>query len=319
MFQAERDWVRAEDLWKSSPGALSASDYDLARSTFEAADATVGVGTAAVDQAVAQVTVMKANVLKAQADHSQALATLHRAETNLGYCTIKSPVDGVVIDRRVNVGQTVVSSLNSPSLFLIAKDLKRLQVWVSVNEADIGHILSGQKVSFTLDAYPGQTFVGEVVPDNPRLNATMTQNVVTYTVVVSTDNSNGLLKPYLTADVAFDVTHHDNVLLVPNATLRWQPSAERLAESGLSPAGFGGKPSAGSDQPGAERTLWVAEGEHLRPVKVREVLSDGTRTEVEGADLTDGMQVVIGEKGVVSESDAADPFSTRIFGNNRPK
>ena len=165
-------------------------------------------GNAAIAQAAAQVTFAKANVAKTRADLSQAQATLQRAQTNLGYCTIKSPVKGVIVDRRINVGQTVVSSLNSPSLFLIAKDLKRLEVWASVNEADIGNIRSGQTVRFTVDAYPGHVFHGVVAEDQPRLNATMNQNIVTYTVVVDTDNSDGKLLPYLTADVEFQVAEH---------------------------------------------------------------------------------------------------------------
>ena len=149
------------------------------------------------------------------------------AQRNLSYCTIKSPVKGVIIDRRVNIGQTVVSSLNAPSLFLIAKDLKRMEVWVSVNEADIGNIHQGQPVSFTVDAYPNEIFHGEV--GKVRLNATMTQNVVTYTVEVITDNSSGKLLPYLTANVLFELSQKENVLLVPNVALRWSPQTKQVA------------------------------------------------------------------------------------------
>ena len=149
-----------------------------------------------------------------------------RSETS-SYCTIKSPVKGVIIDRRVNIGQTVVASLNAPSLFLIAKDLKRMQVWVAVNEADIGKIQPGLPVSFTVDAFPGETFRGEV--GKVRLNASMTQNVITYTVEVITDNSNGRLLPYLTANVQFELSRLSGVLLAPNAALRWTPPAEQVA------------------------------------------------------------------------------------------
>jgi HlyD family secretion protein len=128
---------------------------------------------------------------------TQAEAALRRARRNLDYCTIKSPVKGVIIDRRVNIGQTVVSSLNAPSLFLLAKDLTRMRVWVQVNEIDIGHIHPGQPVTFTVGAYPDQVFRGEV--GKIRLNAGMTQNVVMYVVEVVTDNSSGKLLPYLTA------------------------------------------------------------------------------------------------------------------------
>jgi HlyD family secretion protein len=325
LYQAQRDWSRAQGTWKSSPGAISESDYDLAKSTYEAADATVGVGNAAIEQANALLTNSKAAVAKAEADLSYARANLKRAKTNLGYCTIKSPVEGVIIDRRINVGQTVVSSLNSPSLFLIAKDLKRLQVWASVNEADIGHIHSGQAVRFTVDAYPGQTFEGVVAADQPRLNASMNQNVVTYTVVVSTDNSSGRLIPYLTADLQFEVAHHKNVLLVPNAALRWQPSPERAAAVDLPPTtagkrdrGTAKRAEADTDNssPG-EATVWIDEENIVRPIKVRTVLSDGTRTEVVADELKEGARVVVGEEVVDGGGEASDPFSPKVFGGRK--
>ena len=132
----------------------------------------------------------------------------------------------MIVDRRVNIGQTVVSSLSAPSLFLIAKDLTRIQVWASVNEADIGNIHPGQPVTFTVDAFPGATFQGVV--GKIRLNATMTQNVVTYTVEVNTDNADGKLLPYLTANLKFMVGEHQDVLMVPNAALRFVPRFHRL-------------------------------------------------------------------------------------------
>jgi HlyD family secretion protein len=324
LFQAERDWARAEGLWKSSPGAISESDYDLAKSTFDAADATVGVGTAAIAQANAQLTNSKAAIAKSHADLDNARANLKRVQTNLGYCTIKSPVDGVIIDRRINVGQTVVSSLNSPSLFLLAKDLKRMQVWASVNEADIGQIHSGQPVRFTVDAYPKQTFAGVVAPDQPRLNASMNQNVVTYTVVVTTDNSDGKLLPYLTADLQFEVSRHQNVLSVPNTALRWRPSPERLAASGLpTPLADQEQAAAGNNESEPDGTstgkgmLWIADGDRVRPVNVQTGLGDGTRTEVAASDLSEGALVVVGEDAVSGDEGTTDPFSPKVFGKGR--
>ena len=132
---------------------------------------------------------------------------------------------GVIIDRRVNIGETVVSSLNTPSLFLIAKDLTRMQIWVSVNEADVGRVTSGTPVMFGCDAFPGRHFHGSV--GKVRLNATMTQNVVMYTVEVNTENPDNVLLPYLTANVHFIVNNETNVLLVPNAALRWSPPFAR--------------------------------------------------------------------------------------------
>ncbi|MEX2092632.1 MAG: efflux RND transporter periplasmic adaptor subunit [Pirellulales bacterium] len=317
LFQAERDWKRSEALWTSSRGALSEADYDMARFNYQAAEAALGVGNAAIAQAAAQVIFAKANVAKARADLSQAQATLRRAQTNLGYCTIKSPVQGVIIDRRINVGQTVVSSLNSPSLFLIAKDLKRLEVWASVNEADIGNIRSGQTVRFTVDAYPGHSFHGVVAADQPRLNASMNQNIVTYTVVVDTDNSEGKLLPYLTADVQFQVATHKDVLTVPNTALRWRPSAERLAAEGITDTSADA-PANSDDGQSVEGAVWVLDGNRLRPVKVQEILNDGTRTEVVAAELAAGASVAIGESFESTGSATTNPFSPQMFNNKRP-
>ena len=139
----------------------------------------------------------------------------------------------MVIDRRVTIGQTVQSSFNTPSLFLLARDLKRMKVWASVNEADIGHVHVGQTAKFTVDAYPGETFTGKV--GLVRLNATMTNNVVTYTVEVLTDNPvdknhpNGKLLPYLTANLKFEVDTRKGALTVSNEALRWKPAATQVA------------------------------------------------------------------------------------------
>ncbi len=198
---------------KLGSDALAESSYDAYRAAYETAAANMAVG--------------EATVVQAQATMLQSQAALQRVQRNLSYCTIMSPVKGVVIDRRVNIGQTVVASLNAPSLFLIAKDLKRMEIWVQVNEADIGNIHEGQAVAFTVDAYPGETFVGKV--GKVRLNATMTQNVVNYTVEVTTDNSSGKLLPYLTANVRFEVTRREGVLAVPNAALRFIPQVAQIA------------------------------------------------------------------------------------------
>ena len=147
----------------------------------------------------------EASVATAAAAVAQSKALLKQAETKLGWTSIRSPVKGVIIDRRATVGQTVVGSLNAPSLFLIAKDLRRIQVWASVNEADIARIRENQAVRFTVDAYPNDSFQGKVA--QIRLNATLTQNVVTYTVVVAVDNADQKLLPYMTANVRFEVGH----------------------------------------------------------------------------------------------------------------
>ena len=312
--QAQSDWTRAQTLDPKS-NAIAATQYDAYKSAFDSARANVAVGEAAIEQAKATV--------------AQNEAALARAQRNLGYTTIKSPVKGVIIDRRVNIGQTVVASLNAPSLFLIAKDLGRMQVWVAVNEADIGSIHPGQAVSFTVDAYPGQNFRGAV--NKVRLNASMTQNVVTYVVEVTTDNKDGRLLPYLTANVQFEIARRDDVMTVPNAALRWAPSddaqispsargqqsQQQQASSERRPRGE--RTERSSTRPTDERkpgTVWVTDGEYVRPIPVIAGLSDGTNTEVHSDQLSEGMQVVLGEERAQTASSgsstSSNPFAPQM-------
>jgi HlyD family secretion protein len=180
--QAKNEWLRAQSLLPEK--AIADTDYDAITSNYHVAMANVSVGEAAVQQCEAQ---------------------LRIAKTYLGYTVIKSPIDGVIIDRRVSVGQTVMAALNAPALFVIAKDLRRVQVWASVRETDIGRIQPGLAVRFTVDAYPDEVFEGKVT--EILLNPTKAQDCTTYTVVVATSNSHGML-PYLTAKLRFEVAPH---------------------------------------------------------------------------------------------------------------
>jgi HlyD family secretion protein len=301
--QAERDWERARRLGPSE--ALSQTSFDAYQSAYETAKANVAVGEAAI--------------LQAKASGVQAEASQRKALRNLGYCTIKSPVKGVIIDRRVNIGQTVVASLNAPSLFLIAKDLTRMQVWVAVNEADIGKIRAGQPVTFTVDAFPGETFRGEV--GKVRLNASMTQNVVTYTVEITTDNSNGRLLPYLTANVQFELDRRSQAFTVPNAALRWKPSADLIVpDLREAIANRGERKSAegrGEGNPSSRGVLWVAEGTYVRPVRVGVGMSDGVNTEVQGEVLTEGMIIVTGlQSPDNTQTSTKNPFTPQFPGRS---
>jgi len=272
--QTEQEWKRAESL--RPRGAIADTDYDTALANYKAAKANVAVGKATI---------------------RQNKAALQIAKTNLGYTMIKSPVRGVILARRVNIGQTVVASLNAPSLFLIAKDLRRMQVWASVNEADIGQIKVGMPVRFTVDAHSGKLFHGKVT--QIRMNATMTQNVVTYTVVVTTDNTNGLLLPYLTANVQFEIDHRTNVLRAPNAAMRWKPQTSQIApDMRDAVAGKTSKKDGDSSEAEQERgNLWVAsEAGVVRPIEVLIGRSDGLMTEVSGAGVKEGLRVVVGEE-----------------------
>jgi HlyD family secretion protein len=273
LLQAEADWKRAQELTNSKLVPLS--DYDSSKAGYEVAKASVAI----------------------------AEATLRKAQRNLDFCVIKSPVKGVIIDRRVNIGQTVVSSLNAPSLFLIAKDLTKMQIWVAVNEADIGRIVPGAPVTFACDAFPGKEFNGAV--GKVRLNATMTQNVVMYTVEVNTENTENILLPYLTANVRFVVRTESNTLSVPNAALRWSPSS--LAE--VSPGARSWKPVDPKEHSGI---VWVKEGEFVQPVEVKLGASDGLNTAILSGNVREGQEVVTGESADKPPAVTKNPFIPQL-------
>lgn len=263
---AESDWERAQKLGPSE--ALAKSSYDSYKSSYEIAKANVTVGEAQLQQA--------------KESMFQAEASLAKAKRNLGYCMIYSPVDGIVIDRRVNIGQTIVSNMSTSSLFLIAKDLKRMQVWVAVNEADIGKIYPGQPVTFEVDAFPGRVFKGTV--NKIRLNATVSSNVVTYVVEVITDNADGTLLPYLSATVHFEIGRRDNVLQIANAALRWMPSSAQFHQ-------VAAKSTTGANG----GTVWVERQEGVTPVSVETGLTDDTMTEIKAENLHEGDEIIVGE------------------------
>jgi len=296
--EAAADWKRSQELFNSK--LISQTDYDTAKADYEVA---------------------KSNVSVAKSGVAQAKADLEKAQRNLDFCTINSPVGGVIIDRRVNIGQTVVASLNAPSLFLIARDLTKMQIWVSVNEADVGRIKPGAPVTFTVDAFPDREFHGVV--NKVRLNATMTQNVVLYTVEVNIDNPDKLLLPYLTANVDFVLKGETNTLYVANSALRWTPSS--LAE--VAPdarKAFADDPPA-NDPPGAEQpaankekqqkpathTLWLRDGDFVRPIEVTLGTSDGSNTAIAGNGLREGQEIVTGEDFDSGQSDV-NPFLPKI-------
>jgi HlyD family secretion protein len=319
LFQATRDWSRAEKLLPT--GGVAQAEHDQYHATFDAATANLAVSKANLEAATA-------NVGASEAQLAVAKANLANAQQNLDYTTITAPTTGVVIDRRVNVGQTVVASLSAPSLFLIAKDLKKMEVWATVNEVDVGKIFAGQDVKFTVDALPGHIYRGKVVPQGSlpfRLNASMVQNVVTYTVVVSADNSNGLLRPYLTTNLSFIVADKKDALRVPNAALRWQPPKERIAPDVRDAyAQHHGKKHSATDTEGQDRGfVWVpTEDGHVRFIEVQTGLSDGVNTEVLGVvgdgSLAEHTQLIVGEGRIGNNGGGGNnPFSIQFFKGNK--
>ena len=303
--QSTRDWTRAKSVKVS--GAISDSDYDATQSAFEINNAAVVVSEAIIVQTVAAEADVRAAVDDAEAAVAAAKAVLRQDEINLGYCTIKSDVAGTIIDRRITIGQTVQSSFNTPSLFLIAKDLKRMKVWASVNESDIGQIHVGQPVTFTVDAYPKKTFSGSVV--RIRLNATNTQNVVVYTVEVITDNPEGKLLPYMTANLKFEVERRTAALLVPNAALRYRPAPNLLVGEVVKT-----KEVSPDNEKTNRGTVYIEEGGKVRPVQIELGLTDGTMTEVVNGELRANDVVLVGEARSGAPSSTENPFAPKLGG-----
>src|SRR5205814_628203 len=266
-----------------------------------------------------------------QADLDQAMANLHQAEANvkikqgaldkakadLDHCTITSPIDGVVISRSVDVGQTVAASLQAPVIFQIANDLTKMQIDANVAEADVGVLEVGQDVDFTVDAFPMRTFHGKVVQVR---NAPITvQNVVTYDTVIAVSNPDLKLKPGMTANVSIIVAHKDNVLQIKNAALRYRPAEAAPAERSSSKTASGGPTSrtpggaqrgAGRERRPSERTVYVLSGGRPNPVQIETGISDGVVTEVLDG-LKEGDRVITAELASKSPaaSTPANPFS----------
>ncbi|HEY7911053.1 MAG TPA: efflux RND transporter periplasmic adaptor subunit, partial [Blastocatellia bacterium] len=219
--------VQSEDAaalvnrYKDLKSVLPGRDIEAAQAQAGVAAGRVAQANAQVIQAEASRQSARAKLEQARAQLAQATAQLNQAQANLSHTVITSPIDGVVVSRNVDVGQTVAASLQAPTLFTIANDLTKMQVLASVDEADVGQIKQGIKADFTVDAFPGQSFSGEV--SQVRLNAQALQNVVTYTAVVEVSNPELKLRPGMTTNITFPVQQRENVLTVPNAALRFKP------------------------------------------------------------------------------------------------
>lgn len=287
MEQAQSDYARNKQLFDAR--VITVSEFSTVQSNFA---------------------VQKANV-------KSALIALERARQNLRYTRIYAPIDGVIVERNVDVGQTVAANFSAPQLFLIAKDLSDMQILASVDESDISAIRTGQPVEFTVQAYPNQTFAGTV--QKVRLQSKTQDNVVNYTAVVGVKNTTGNLLPGMTATVQFLTGVAQNVLLVPNAALRIRPTPAMLAQARIASAGRGD-----STQRASMAILWTLDDRGtLEPVRAHTGLSDGRNTAVEGAKLAEGTKVVIGvlDAGGTTSSDESpsrNPFQSPRTGT-RPQ
>jgi HlyD family secretion protein len=324
--------------------AKAQSDVDRARVELDDANAKARRAQELSDQKLisrndletAQTTAKQAeaSVKSAQAQLTQTRAALNQNQVNLDHTIIRAPIDGIVISRSVDVGQTVAASMQAPTLFVIAQDLAHMQVSASIDESDIGRIAAGQPVTFRVDAYPAQTFRGTV--SQVRLEPKTEQNVVSYTTMIDVPNEDLKLKPGMTANVTVQIAMNENVLRVPNAALRFRPADQGAAGNGQGPerpqgggatsqarptatAGNGTAPRA-FGAGGGDRTfgrVFVLRNGEFVPIRVRTGVSDGTMTAVVDGELKEGDEVVTGmlDAGVAAQqtntSSPLIPFGRR--------
>jgi HlyD family secretion protein len=309
LADAQRSRQRNRELF--SRQLVARSDLDTAETNYDSNKAQLGANEAQV---------------------AQTEAALKAAEINLRYTKILSPVDGTVVSRNVDVGQTVAASFQTPTLFTIAQDLTKMQVDTNVDEADVGKVALRQDVEFSVDAYPDRIFHGAI--SQIRIAPITVQNVVTYDVVITVDNADLNLKPGMTANVSIIVASKSDVLKIPNAALRFRPSDKELGKSGTEQPAKGGSRPGGSAGGGAgprkEGTLqggqsgtrpagqksyavWMLEDGKPKRVPVTIGISDGMFTEVAGGGLKDGQDVIVESLGVAKKNSTAPQQSSPRF------
>ncbi|HEX5214819.1 MAG TPA: efflux RND transporter periplasmic adaptor subunit [Vicinamibacterales bacterium] len=306
--------------------AITVRDAETKYSRARQLDASQLLSRSDLDDAKSTLDVARASVAGSEAQVVQAEAALNQARVNLGHATITAPIDGIVIQRSVDVGQTVAASLSSPTIFLIAADLAEMRVAASVDESDVSRVREGQPVIVTVDAYPGERFRGTVA--QVRLQAMVVSNVTTYSAIVDLPNRDLKLKPGMTANVEIETARRDNVLRVPAAALRFKPTAEIYAALKQP------EPAANADAvrvrsartnapdavrapaaaPASRAQLWAMKDAALQSVPVRIGLSDGTLTELVDAPLEAGAAVVTSVILPNAARAAAAP-ATNMFGS----
>ena len=298
---AEAEMVNAQKIYDRKKNLVDRNNAPVA---------DLDNATEALERAKASVDSAKASLASAKASVEQSKATAEKAKTDLGYCTIVSPVDGVVIDRKVEEGQTVVSSMNAVPVLTIAEDLKVVWVEATVPEADVGDVKVGQKVTFTADAYNNRRFTGVV--RQVRKAAVTTNNVVTFPVIIEADNPGEMLFPGMTATLSIETASRTGVVAVAAAAFRFRPKEEDRARVGDVPRG---------------RKIWLKprnEGDPLEYVLAKEGVSDSSFTEIlaEDAAALEGREAVVGYQAVTSASkqgDVANPFAPKFPQRNKNK
>lgn len=297
LFDAAKAQARANDIAAQGSLAKAKAQQRDAERQYQRAKSLAErklIAQADLDTALANLEAAVAQVQSAQGSLEQAKASYHQAEVNLNYTHILSPINGVVISRSVDMGQTVAASFQSPTLFVIAEDLRKMQVDTSVAEADIGKLKDGMETSFTVDAYPAEIFRGKI--RQIRNAAQTVQSVVTYDAVIDVENPDLKLKPGMTANVTFVYAQKDDVLRIPNAALRFHPASSKGPDEV--------KPRRVTEHT-PQRTAWILHGQELAPVAVQTGISDGLLTEMIPAaenPLAEGEPVVVEATGAASPS-----------------
>jgi HlyD family secretion protein len=311
--QARASLTRLEADVRKAEVQLEDAQHKLARARELAGRELISASD--LETAEVNARVADAALRAAQAQVVQARASLHQSEVNLAHTIITAPIDGIVISRNVDVGQTVAASMQAPTLFVIARDLREMQVEASIAESDIGRIRTGQPATFRVDAYPADVFAGTV--SQVRLHPAIEQNVVSYVTVIDAANADLRLKPGMTANVTVEIARASDVLRVPNSALRVRPSPEVLAAIGEHPAapetataGDPGRAAVdvnGATAATARAEVWVLVEGRLTRVPVQVGITDGTRTAVVSQALAEGAQVVT---SITGEAPATPATST---------
>jgi HlyD family secretion protein len=296
-----------EGVLSSEDGETAQTTADQAQAMLEAAESQVVSAQTNITSLQAQVEVANSQLATAQAGVKQAEAALTQSDVDLSNTVIRAPVDGVVVARQIDVGQTVAASMQAPTLFSIAQDLTRMQVDTNVSEADVGRVQVGQPADFVVDAYPGQVFHGTVT--SIRKAPINVQNVVTYDVVIGVANPDLKLFPGMTANVKILIARHNDVLKIPNAALRFHPPDAAPRKAPRTQAGTG---TARRQAVAEQQTVWVMDPKGKpRPVQVTLGLTDGSYTEVSGGALKPGDPAIVASfsKNAGAASASTSPFS----------
>ena len=321
MVQAERNYLRYKELYEN--GAVAKIDYETAMTDYEQFKASYESKNATLNRTKANVGNVDLqssleDLRTSEANLASMKAALEKAKVNLEFANIRAPIDGIVLSRDIEVGQTVAASFTTPVLFTIANDLTKMEIEASIDEADIGYIKNGQPVDFTVDSYTDRTFTGTV--EEIRLQPEVVSNVVTYTAIVTARNEDLKLMPGMTANLEVITAKREQVLSVPDAALNFSPPAEYIEPWRDYLTNKAVAVKADNEAGYSTGVLWIIENDQPVPKKVSKGLSDGGFTEIISKDLSEGEQVINGMNGgsdKASKETQSSPFLPQRPGSKK--